>query len=88
MKVLTSRDPPTQEVSIGSLSLSMSRQLITQHLSPVSTALVDILLSKLGICNPLFACELVKYITRKASNITDDENQTDIARSLPDDLAK
>ena len=68
MKVLTSRDPPTQEVSIGSLSLSMSRQLITQHLSPVSTALVDILLSKLGICNPLFACELVKYITRKATS--------------------
>ena len=86
-KVLASRDPPAQEVSIGSLNFSMCRQLISQQLSHQAPALspdiVDTFLNKIGICNPLFACELVKYCTRKA-----DENLMNNAEYLPDDLAK
>ena len=95
-QVLTGRDPSSQEVSVGSLSLSHSRQLITQHLKsssvPAYTALVDILLGKLGICNPLFAIELVRYLERKANSsmeiMDEDDELKEIARSLPDDLTK
>lgn len=97
LQVLTSRNPPCQEVLVGSLSLSLSRQLITRHLQTstiplsVHVALTDILLSKLGICNPLFAHELVRYLERKAKDWMgkmDEEQLKEIARNLPDDLTK
>lgn len=95
MQVLTNQDPPCQEVLVGSLSLSVSRQLITRHLHsstlPPAIALTEILLSKLGICNPLFAFELVQYLERKAKDSmsnTNEEQLKEIASNLPDNLAK
>ena len=53
-----------------------------------SLGLIDILLGKLSICNPLYIKEVVEFLSRHTSELTTEDDIIQIARSLPNNLTK
>lgn len=80
---------------VGTLSLTISRHLISTKLnahSLLSSSLVDILMGKLGICNPRYIDESVSHLAReenRTQHMQDvGESLKELARFIPDDIQK
>lgn len=86
-QIFGSREPKCTEVQCGSLSLALSRQLISNSLGShnltASTQLLDTLLSKLDVCNPHYIVEVCNELARESSGV---DNLHEIAAQIPSDL--
>ena len=91
--MLTSREPKCTELTNGSPSLVQSKLLLKsglqQHNIAEGSELMEVLLNKHGIGNPLYISELCGELARQGGTLgTDSERVLKKAKVLPNDLPR